>query len=515
MRVGLTRRNIGRLILLGWAVVLAWLARREYSKGEQAELTERATRLSPSAQYFAVSAGGRQIGQLNLTVDTLVDGVRLTEMLLLGVPTPSGVQPLARVSAYSLTRSLKLQRFTRTISGLGPQSRIEGELEPDSLLRLEDRDPGRGVGGRSRHRYLMDDLLPAMIPFRVAFGGRLRIGPEFTLPVIDLRENAAVRRVTMRVSAESTFVVPDSAVWDSAAAQWVPATMDTITAWRLEHDADGSLTVSWVDGGGVLVHQVLGSGVTLTRSAFEIVRNNYMQQTRSEDQGWRREIPGMVTLIAAGRRPDSAPPRRTFLIVTDSGSGGWAAPRALAGGRQQLRGDTLVVSRTTPVDATEEKPAGDTAATWEIPAAEVELSALTSRVVRGAPTGADSARRILEWVFRQTAIDAGPTGSNTAMFTFRTRRGTAIGKARLFAGMARAVHLPARVVSGLAVLPEGSFGHVWCEVWLGRWVAVDPTFGHFPASASLVRLALGGGDWALELVPIAGSARFLPIRDGR
>ena len=75
--------------------------------------------------------------------------------------------------------------------------------------------------------------------------------------------------------------------------------------------------------------------------------------------------------------------------------------------------------------------------------------------------------------------------------------------------------IPARVVSGLAIFPEGSYGHAWTELWLGRWVAVDPTFGHFPASASLLRLAIGGTSRPIDLVFLAGSARFLPIRTPR
>ncbi|HEX7024563.1 MAG TPA: transglutaminase-like domain-containing protein, partial [Gemmatimonadales bacterium] len=85
----------------------------------------------------------------------------------------------------------------------------------------------------------------------------------------------------------------------------------------------------------------------------------------------------------------------------------------------------------------------------------------------------------------------------------------------LLASMARAIGIPARMVSGLAVFPDGSYGHAWVELWNGRWTAADPTFGHYPASASLLRLGLGGGSRAVDQVLVTGSARFLPIRTGR
>jgi len=86
MKLGFTRRNIGRLVLLGWAVALAWLARRQFSQGESADTASRARRLAPGAAYYAIYAGARQIGQLNLSVDTTLDGVRLTEVMVIDLP---------------------------------------------------------------------------------------------------------------------------------------------------------------------------------------------------------------------------------------------------------------------------------------------------------------------------------------------------------------------------------------------------------------------------------------------
>jgi transglutaminase-like putative cysteine protease len=46
--------------------------------------------------------------------------------------------------------------------------------------------------------------------------------------------------------------------------------------------------------------------------------------------------------------------------------------------------------------------------------------------------------------------------------------------------------------------------HAWPEVWLGDWVAVDPTFGQFPADAAHLRLTVGGLARQLELVRLVG-----------
>src|ERR1041385_3942959 len=87
MELGLNRRNVARLVLVAWAVALAWLARRQFATPSGAAGDPRGNRLAPGAWYYAVYAGGRQVGQLNLSVDTLVDGVRLTEQFVVDVPS--------------------------------------------------------------------------------------------------------------------------------------------------------------------------------------------------------------------------------------------------------------------------------------------------------------------------------------------------------------------------------------------------------------------------------------------
>jgi transglutaminase-like putative cysteine protease len=46
--------------------------------------------------------------------------------------------------------------------------------------------------------------------------------------------------------------------------------------------------------------------------------------------------------------------------------------------------------------------------------------------------------------------------------------------------------------------------HAWPEVYLNGWVAVDPTFGQFPADAGHLRLSIGGLARQLELVRLVG-----------
>jgi len=99
------------------------------------------------------------------------------------------------------------------------------------------------------------------------------------------------------------------------------------------------------------------------------------------------------------------------------------------------------------------------------------------------------ARALYEWVGTRIAYDddkvrdyeeRGDWHEQDPEATFRTRRGVCIDYARLYAAMARAVDLDARVVTGLGYDGRGGYGaHAWNEVYLSeqeRWVPLDPTW---------------------------------------
>lgn len=514
MRLGLTRRNLGRLVLLAWAAALAWLARREFVKGERGTLTEQRTRLAPGAFFYTVNAGARQIGQLNLSVDTLVGGVRLTELLVLDLPDRTITHQFAAGSALLLSPSLRLRSLTRSEIGVGIHERRDATFGPDSTLVAADSEGTLGIAARIRLRIDPAITLPVTLPYRAAFGGNLRVGRQFTLPLFDFG-TGATRALSVRVTAESTFVVPDSAMWDSTQVRWVPAHSDTLRAWRLVHDAPGAPTVTWIDAGGSVVRQETAGGLTLERSAFEIVRNNYQIRLRTESGRWRQSVPGMVPLVAAGLPLDTTAATQAFLLQPDSAATIAGRPRLLEGGRQTVRGDTLIVSRFTTADSSAADRPAESEPGQTLSVMDDEIRRTAIRLVRGASNPEERARRLTLWVSQQVATDSSVDASQTALFTFNRRRGGPDGKARLLATMAVAAGIPARVASGLAILPGGSFGHAWTELWVGRWVAADPSYGQYPASASLVRLLVGARSRPADLLPVTASARFLPLRSPR
>jgi len=81
----------------------------------------------------------------------------------------------------------------------------------------------------------------------------------------------------------------------------------------------------------------------------------------------------------------------------------------------------------------------------------------------------------------------------------------------LYVALARAVGLPARTAAGVVYLRGQFFYHAWPEVWLGQWVAVDPTFGQFPADAAHLRFTIGGLARQMELIRLIGRLQLTVV----
>ena len=92
----------------------------------------------------------------------------------------------------------------------------------------------------------------------------------------------------------------------------------------------------------------------------------------------------------------------------------------------------------------------------------------------------------------------------TPLNHLETRQGDCNEHTVLYVALARALGLPARTAVGLVYVNGAFFYHAWPEVWLDEWVAVDPTFGQYPADASHIRFVIGGLAQQVEIVRLIG-----------
>jgi transglutaminase-like putative cysteine protease len=322
----------------------------------------------------------------------------------------------------------------------------------------------------------------------------------------------AERDVVVTVGPESTLVVPDSAGFDSTTMTWTAAHLDTIRAFRIDQASQGLVTRAWVDGQGRLVRETGPTGLTLERSAYEIAYVNFHRRDTTRAPRLAPDGIARTTALAAGVALVGAGP--TELRVRLSGAD--LSRLHLEGGRQSLQGDTLIVRRepmgSAALQAAYALPARDPRlAPWLQATLLIQSDAPSVHAMARALLGAErdparAAELLTHWVFRETRRTPNTRVPN-ALSTLNSRRGDCNDLTVLYVALARAAGLPTRPVAGLLRIGGRFYYHAWPEVYLGDWVAVDPTLDQFPADGGHLRFVVNGLARQIELLRFLGGLK--------
>jgi len=117
--------------------------------------------------------------------------------------------------------------------------------------------------------------------------------------------------------------------------------------------------------------------------------------------------------------------------------------------------------------------------------------ASAAREIVGEETNSwQAALRLFEWV--DAEIDNEAIASvPSAVDVLRTRKGDCNEHTVLYVALARAVGLPAKTDVGLVYKDGWFYYHAWPEVYVGKWVRMDPTLGQKVADATHIKLTEG------------------------
>lgn len=280
------RAGIACGIIALWLAGIAALTKREVFGGEEARLANAALHMAPGALYYTVSQDDKRIGFASSTIDTTVVSFVLSDLLITSIPDstpgPRGDQRFAARSIATLTRGLRLSRFSYQTRGRGEPYGATGVVYGDSLLELS-RERGSARADTARLTLHGPPLVPGMLPMLIALGETPSPGATRTATIFDpLGDSLAA--ATVRVVAESLFVVVDSAALEPGTHRWIAAHSDTVRAWRMEQQGGGIIT-GWFDGKGRLVEGEPVPGMFMRRTAYELAFDNWRNgTTESKDR---------------------------------------------------------------------------------------------------------------------------------------------------------------------------------------------------------------------------------------
>jgi transglutaminase-like putative cysteine protease len=197
----------------------------------------------------------------------------------------------------------------------------------------------------------------------------------------------------------------------------------------------------------------------------------------------------------------------------------------LQGGRQQLSGNDLSIARegveamtadwslAGPRAGFRTRFAAELASEPLLQADDPAIVALAVRIAGNERDPRVVAERINTWVHDSLAKEITISIPN-AVQVLRTRRGDCNEHTQLFTALARSIGIPTRIATGLAYVNGKFYYHAWPEIRLRDWVAVDPTFGQFPADAAHLRFVRGGLTRQGELLRLVGTLR-IEVLDAR
>lgn len=494
-------------VLVAWLAGLGMLVRREYFRPNIERLAEAALRVTPGAVFYAVLQGDKQVGFASSTLDTSSAAIEQRDYLVADIPVGGSVHRATAKTNVTLTRTLRLRTFDVTVEADAAPMHVAGEVIGDTLLQFAVDAGDDAKPDTQRLRLNGPILLPTLVPLAVALQDKPRVGKSYVLPLFDAA-SLAPKDVRLEVQAESLFVVNDSSVYDSSSGVWKGVLPDTIRAWQVVSQSGGGVG-GWVDEQGRLVasNQL---GFRLQRRPYEVAFENWRKEsdTAKAVGGTPRAKVSRdrdileTTAIAANKRlkPTLSELRVKLGGVSLSGF-------QLQGGRQRLSGDTLVVTREgvealaaryfTIPEA--QRKRDDLKPEPFLEADHRDIVALAEKIADGSRDPRVVAERINQWVYdslrKETTI-----GIPSALHVLHTRVGDCNEHTQLFVALARAAGVPARIASGLAYVDGKFYYHAWPEVMLRGWVAVDPTFGQFPADASHLRFVIGGLGQQTELL---------------
>lgn len=92
--------------------------------------------------------------------------------------------------------------------------------------------------------------------------------------------------------------------------------------------------------------------------------------------------------------------------------------------------------------------------------------------------------KVCKWVNDSIKDKNYKVGFGTAKQTLKDLKGDCSEHTVLFIGLVRALGIPARICTGLVYHKDAFYYHFWPEVYVGRWISMEPTLDQLQADAS-------------------------------
>ncbi len=471
---------ISTLILVFWFVMLGLLVERTYLRPATVIALDVITQEGVRAgdEWFGIYQQGRKIGYAHTSILPEAETYHLYEESELDILVLGSVQRVKTVINSYTTKNFLLKYFDFTMQS-GPTSmKIKGAVIGKKLVL----DIETGGQTRAEHIPLKEPpyLSPNIKPALILLG--LEPGKKYRFPLFN--------PATMNTEDATITIVSSEHIKVGDKEQ---------TVYKLNEAFQGLESTSWITQDGETIKEESPLGYVL------------LQESPKEAKKLDKEGP-VVDIITLTRIPSGMikePSQVKYLRARLQGVS--LNGFQLDGDRQSLRGDTLEV-RTQDYPAAYRLPyTGKEQNEYLQPNALIQsddkkIIDQASRILSGERHARDAAKKLNEWVYTALAKKA-VVSIPSALEVLNQREGDCNEHTALYTALARSAGIPTRMAAGIVYMEDGFYYHAWPEVWLGEWMAIDPTFNQFPADATHIRFATGNLDTQSQILRLVGKLK--------
>jgi hypothetical protein len=395
---------------------------------------------------------------------------------------------------------------------LGTNQRIESRLRAciDNDFRLRSFD-FHLLSGPARFR--LEGILAGRTLRLTTHSGKSKVRSTvslFSVPYVTTSIGPFLRRCTLEVGKEFSLPLFDPATLGNSEMKVRVVSKETIVhlgkpaeVYKLLEVFQGIETRAWVSLTGELLREEGPLGLSLVRESQEIALSGEWRKGNSQDLA-------NATAIAVNKPIHDA---RSTSMLRIRLSNVALKDLELTGGRQARDGDILEVHKERPGSwKTFVLPYQGVAhrqylqATRMVESSDPRIRDAAASIAKGANDAEEVVRKLVGWVYRN--VEKRPVASvPSAVEVLELKAGDCNEHTALYSALSRALGIPTRICVGIVYLEGRFYYHSWPEVFLGDWLAVDPTFDQFPADATHVRLVIGELSDQVRILQVIGQMK--------
>lgn len=432
-------------------------------------------------EWLGVYLAGSKVGYSLTILEPTPAGYRFENRMGLRLAAAGQVENLSSCLTASLNPDLSLKEFDYELVSDGYENRVEGRVFGSRLNLVLISG---GEERREERNWESPVYLAGVIGRLVAQDGFV-VGKEYNIRIFD-PTLLAVAQARVKVVGEERLELGDS----------------VYQAYRVSSSLFNLSSTTWLDP----------TGRTLKEESppeIEMIREPPEKALALE------AAPVVVDIISLfAVRPDttvSNPRERRYLKVELSGADLYGLDLADETQRissyQPLRVEVAPPHPPQSYPLPIPEPREFLRPSLYIQSDDPGIVRLARKIIEGTQDAVVATQRLLRWVYEN--IEKHPTASApSAVEVLRHRRGDCNEHAILYTALCRAVGIPCRIAVGLVYLEKAFYYHAWNEVYLGRWIPVDPTFGQFPADATHLKLKEGELEEQAEVLKVVGNLQI-------